>query len=107
MSGLGQRVNTDPPVLDITKFGWEFKDGIPSPVYSHQDPGPPELMDVISCGCQAEGRACSAGNCNCLRHHISCTLYCSCASKECYNPYKHDEDDAEEEGDADENDMDD
>ena len=49
-----------PPELDITKYGWEIKDGIPVSATSDQPPGPQDLMDVVQCGCKAEGKACGS-----------------------------------------------
>ena len=47
--------------VDITHFGWEFKDGIPIPVIDHSDPAPSELIDIIKCQCKAQGKMCSSG----------------------------------------------
>jgi hypothetical protein len=46
--------------VDITRFGWEFKDGIPIPVIDHSDSAPSELIDIIKCQCKA------------ARHRVRC-----------------------------------
>ena len=40
------------PDLDINKFGWENKVGIPSPCMDPGHTGPPALMDIISYHCR-------------------------------------------------------
>ena len=54
-----------PPHIDITKHGWTLKNGIPIPTYSVSTPAPPELLNVLSCSCKAEGRAYSSITCSC------------------------------------------
>ena len=77
-----------PPHVDITQFGWEVNAGIPSPSFDTDPPAPPGLIDVISCGCKAEGKACSTEACSCHGNNMSCTIYCTCsASDECCNPF--------------------
>ena len=81
-----------PPELDITHFGWEIKYGIPVPTISDQPPGPQDLMDVVRCGCKAEGNKCGTESCSCRHGNISCTVYCACAcSDACFNPFKKEE----------------
>ena len=74
-----------PPELDITKYGWDIRDGIPVPAILLL---PLLLMGVIWCGCKVDGKACSC-------HHAknSCMLYytCGCSGK-CSNPHKTVED---------------
>ncbi|MEE8115221.1 MAG: hypothetical protein V3T23_12820, partial [Nitrososphaerales archaeon] len=82
-----------PPELDITKYGWDIRDGIPVPATSATPPAPLDLMDVVRCGCKAEGKACSTASCSCHHAKISCTLYCTCGcSDKCFNPHKTVED---------------
>ena len=74
--------------VNITNFGWEFKDGIPIPVIDHSDLAPSELTDVIKCQCKAQGKMCSSEGCGCHKERISCTSYCYCSVKnECCNPF--------------------
>ena len=74
--------------INITNFGWEFKDDIPIPVIAHGDPAPSELIDVIKCQCKAQGKMCSSEGCGCHKEHISCTSYCYCFTKDgCCNPF--------------------
>lgn len=67
-----------PPTVDIGKFGWHEKDGIPSPTFAADPPAPPGLIDVLSCCCKAEGKACSYTTCSCQRNQLSCSIYCMC-----------------------------
>ena len=61
-------------------------------------PGPPLLMNVISCcRCCAEGKACKETNCSCHRVKLSCTMYCLCtAGDACHNPFTKKEDEMED-----------
>lgn len=94
-----------PPHVDITEFGWEMKDGIPSPRYDTGPPAPRDLLDVISCGCRTEGKACSTEACSCHKNNVSCTVYCVCVSGEdCHNPYSVASDQSVEEDDNDSSD---
>ena len=54
----------------------EIKDDIPVPVIALGDPAPPELIDVIRCQCQAQGKKCSTAACSCKKEHLACTSYC-------------------------------
>ena len=86
-----------PPDLDITKYGWEIKDGVPAPVTSTQPPGPQDLMDVVRCGCKSEGKACGSGICSGHHNKMSCTVYCACSSRDaCLNPFTARVDDDED-----------
>ena len=51
-----------PPILDITKFGWDMKSGLPSPSLDTGPVAPDGLIDIISCGCTTSGKACSTGD---------------------------------------------
>ena len=55
-------------------------------------------MNVISCRCLAEGKACKEANCSCHRVKVSCTGYCHCtAGDACHNPFTKKEDKTEDE----------
>ena len=61
-----------PPNVDITKFGWEVTEGIPSPCIATGLHAPQGLIDVINCGCKAEGKACSTDrSCSCHMNNMS------------------------------------
>ena len=82
-----------PPNVDITKFGWEVKEGIPSPCIATGIHAPQGLIDVINCGCKAEGKACSTESCSCHKNNMSCTVYCACSAVDgCCNPFTMRED---------------
>ena len=83
-----------PPNVSITKYGWEIQDGLICIVF----PGPALLMNVISCRCRAEGKACKEVDCSCHRVKLSCTIYCLCtAGDACHNPFTKKENDMEDE----------
>ena len=60
-----------PPDVSITAYGWEIQDGLICPSIYSGPPGPPLLMNVISCRCRAEGKACKETNCSCHRVKLS------------------------------------
>ena len=62
-----------PHILDITKFGWDMKSGLPSPSLDTGPAAPDGLTDIIRYGCKTSGKACSTGGCSCKGH----TVYCS------------------------------
>ena len=45
---------------DITHFGWEIRDSVPTPIIAQGGLGPdPYLCDVIHCACRTQGKKCS------------------------------------------------
>ena len=91
-----------PPELDITDFGWEITDGIPYPMMDKSPAGPPELLNVISCSCEAAGKACASSRCSCHSAKVPCTDFCHCCgSEECFSPYKPVDDESSIEADED------
>jgi len=48
-----------PHELDITHFGWEFRDGIPVAVITQYNPAPTQLIGMIKSECKALGKKCS------------------------------------------------
>ena len=86
-----------PPDVSITEYGCEIQDGHICPNIYSGPPGPPLLMNVISCRCRAEGNACKETNCSCHRVKLSCTMYCLCtAGDACHNPFTKKEDEIED-----------
>ena len=50
-------------------------------------------LDVINCGCKAEGNACSTESCSCHKNNMACTVYCTCSAVDGYcNPFTMRED---------------
>ena len=77
-----------PPDVYIADYGWKIDDGILCPSTDSGPPGPPLLVNVISCRCRAKDKACKEGNFSCYREKLSCTIYCICtAGDECCNPF--------------------
>ena len=69
-----------PPDVYIADYGWKIDDGIICPSIDSGPPGPPLLMNVISCRCRAKDKACKEGNCSCYRKKLSGTIYCICTA---------------------------
>ena len=89
-----------PLELNIRHLGWDIKDGVPVPMTSDQPPGPQDIMDVVRCGCKAEGNTCGTASCNCRHVKISCTVYCACAcGDDCVNTFKREIEDERAGGD--------
>ena len=64
---------------DIRRFGWEFKEGgVVTPSVSNAPVAPHGLLEVVSCICSAERKACSEKRCSCHSAGLSCTEYCYC-----------------------------
>ena len=76
----------DPPNMEITDYGWDVTDRFDvMPLIDKQPVAPELLMDVISCGCKAKGKACS-GKCSCASNGLACTSYCVCEGGDgCFN----------------------
>jgi len=73
---------------DITAFGWEYQDGIPTPVFSKADPSPPVLLDILQCQRRAADKRCGTEACGCHEEHMACTVYCNCPGDvACCNPF--------------------
>ena len=75
-----------PPSLDLCSFSLDMKGGIPVLAISHASAGPDALIDAITCGCVAQGKACSTQY-SFYHHHSTCMLVCNCALNDmCCNP---------------------
>jgi hypothetical protein len=80
-----------PPDLNPSNFGW-VKDTTSkslSPVTVPQDvlPAPPEILQIISCGC-SRNEACSTCQCGCRKGQLACTVFCKCTKEgNCHNPW--------------------
>ena len=69
-----------PPIdsRDIRRFGWDVKEGgVVTPSVSNA-PVAHGLLDVVSCSCSAERKACSEKRCSSHSAGLSCTEYCYC-----------------------------
>ncbi|KAJ8332143.1 hypothetical protein SKAU_G00428710 [Synaphobranchus kaupii] len=119
----------DPPDVDITKFGWDKKEGekegeeVIMPVLDASPVAPPALLDIISCSCKAGLKPCTTAKSSCAAAGLACTSYCFCKGYDstCCNPLTHsqqeeqddknvesgeeDEDRADDEDEVDDKDM--
>ena len=87
-----------PPVdtRDIRRFGWDVKEGgVVTPSVSNALVAPHWLLDVVSCSCSAERKACSEKRCSCHSAGLSGTEYCYCEGGDaCCSPFnKHTDED--------------
>ena len=77
-----------PPVdsRDIRRFGWDVKEGgvvtpsVPNAPVAHG------LLDVVSCSCSAERKACSEKRCSGHSAGLSCTEYCAGEMRDAVHP---------------------
>ena len=74
---------------DITNFGGSFEMKFQYQSFiAEGDLAPHELLDVIQCQCQAQGKKCSTEACGCHKQHLSCTTFCNCNGRQdCLNPF--------------------
>jgi len=84
-------LSEDPPDMDPCNFGWSkdepTKSLVPVSVPDDVEPAPPEILQVIRCGCSTD-QPCSTGRCKCTRAQLTCTFFCSCnAENVCYNQW--------------------
>ena len=65
----------DPPeeARNIANFGWNIEGSAITPAVSTAPVAPQALLDVVSCSCTAECKACSGTRCSCNRAGASCT----------------------------------
>ena len=84
---------------DIRCFGWDVGEaGAVTPSLSMVLVAPQELLDVVSCRCSAEVKACSDKKCSCHNGRLPCTEYCYCEGGDaCCNLYRKLEHEEEEE----------
>jgi hypothetical protein len=87
--------------LDPLKFGWQkHLNGRIKPVWMQQDVAPPEVMELIHCGCK---KGCS-GRCKCRKFNLKCSLLCTtCKGLDCENSNPNDSHVSENEDDNEEN----
>ncbi len=94
------------PDVVITMFGWRIDHGVPHPCTTVDKFAPPELMEVVACGCSSQN-ACSRNTCSCKAAGLSCTSFCKCqVSDNCHNPHtKHQDNYSDEEEEETESDK--
>ena len=73
---------------NIAKFGWNIEGSAITSAVSTAPVAPQALMDVVSCSCTAECKACSDTRCSCNRAGLSSTDYCTCEGGNiCCSPF--------------------
>ena len=73
---------------ELANFGWSIEGSTVTPAVSTVPVAPQVLLDVVSCSCTAEGKACSGTRCSCNSAGLSCTDYCKCEGGDiCCSPF--------------------
>ena len=62
----------------LPNFGWNIESSAITPAVTTAPVAPQALLDVVSCSCTAEYKACSSTRCSCNSAGLSCTDYCKC-----------------------------
>jgi len=66
-----------------TEWGWRLQDGMLTPVETDRLIAPDTLLNMISCGCKADG---CGGSCGCRKLGVFCSSLCSkCSGQTCNN----------------------
>ena len=70
--------------LQATAWGWKQDDDILTPVDTDRPIAPATLLNMISCGCKADGCGVS---CGCRKMGVPCSALCTkCMGQTCNNP---------------------
>ncbi|KAG1672088.1 Down syndrome cell adhesion molecule-like protein Dscam2 [Nymphon striatum] len=92
----------DPPIEARNIVARNIEGSTITPVVSTASVAPQALLDVVSCSCTSEGKACSGSRCSCSSAGLSCTDYCKCEGGDtCCSPLTSKHMDIEEEQDVD------
>lgn len=68
-------------VLNPTDFGWQSNEaGHLIPVFCTQDCAPPEILNLVRCGCKKN--KCNTKRCKCVTNQLKCTEMCECEASE-------------------------
>ncbi len=75
----------DPPQLNPTECGWTRDEATkslnPVMVPSEVKMAPPEVLELVRCGCSSSN-PCSTARCSCSASKLPCTLFCNCHKEE-------------------------
>ena len=75
--------DSSPPALEPEQFGWERDDQskslVPVMLPSNVPLAPPEILELIRCGCSSAS-PCSTARCRCSAAKLPCTIFCNCHS---------------------------
>ena len=83
----GQRDSPE-EARNIANFGWNIEGSAIIPAVSTAPVAPQALLDIVSCSCTAEYKACSSTRCSCNSAGLSCTDYCKCEGGDiCCSPF--------------------
>ena len=103
-----------PPSFDSSDYGWTLEETnktlTPRKLPSDVAVAPPEVLELLRCGCSTN-KPCSSQRCGCNNGHLPCTFFCACRGEaNCRNPFNKHAREADEENDipseTDENVMD-
>ena len=81
--------NSNPPNLDVEKYGWtkDFanKSLDPVTVAANVHLAPDYVLKLINCNCKSADKLCQSRRCSCKSANLPCTLFCSCRTLDCHN----------------------
>ena len=70
--------------LPSTEWGWQFQNGILTPVETDIPVGPDTLLNMVSCGFKSHG--CGNMTCSCKKLGLFCASMCTnCIGQSCNN----------------------
>ena len=83
-----QQTNVIHEAQNTVNFVWNIEGSIITPAVSTAPVAPKALLDVVSCSCTADGKACNSTRCSCNSAGLSCTDYCKCEGGDiCCSPF--------------------
>ena len=90
--GNQSTLQSDPPALDPTEYGWikddKTKTLVPVSLRSDIHIAPTDILAMICCGC-ATDRPCSSTRCGSCNAQLLCTIFCKChRSGNCQNKWR-------------------
>ena len=99
-----------PSSLDPCKYGW-YKDMINKLLLPVMIPPgcqavPDQVLKIFNCKCTS-AEPCSSKNCSCSQNKLSCSIFCACCDKTCYNEWTAQEEQDDNETVTDQQDGDD
>jgi hypothetical protein len=65
-------------------WGWSANGSTLSPVYTDQEPAPPEMLNVITCNCKSTSKnQCGSVQCTCRKNGLVCVSACGDCHGDC------------------------
>jgi len=74
-------LQSKPPNMNPEEYGWAreetSKSLLPVPMPTDVALAPPQILELIRCGCTS-GTPCRTAQCGCCAAHLPCTFFCAC-----------------------------